>query len=44
MFIATPEGEVVDYSAGFQYYFMKKYKNPKFNIYEVSSNFGDIAQ
>jgi PAS domain S-box-containing protein len=25
MFIATPEGEVVDYSVGFQFYFMSKH-------------------
>lgn len=43
MFIATPEGEVVDYSAGFQYYFMKNTRQKAFNIYEVSSNFADLS-
>jgi hypothetical protein len=46
MFIATPEGDVIDYSAGFQYYFMKKndFKTKRMNMYEITPNFDEVTQ
>jgi len=40
MCIVDPEGEIIDFSAGFQFYFMKKIKQRghfrKRNIYEIT--------
>jgi|688.fasta_scaffold1349901_1 hypothetical protein len=41
MFITSPEGEVIDHTAGFEFYFMRKYnkKVKKLNIFELVPNF-----